>query len=376
MVIGANRGLLLQVLLATHAFTKANCVVICARGTRFLRFSRLISEYLELDLSGTDDHLFVHHVNRFAETMPDLILIPVDCEGSRLASRVQSQLNAALVPTPDSTMLDCLDNKWRFYQFCRKHGLNTPATCLIGNKHRLDFAATARELGLPFLVKPVNLAGSKGVELIASEQEYQRKILHNDAYRHGLLIAQSYVYGTDVGLNLLSICGKVSAIAIQRRHYPQHEAARISFIPNDYLITVAHTISRASAYQGVMNVDARIEKGSDKVFLLECNPRFWRSVLASAWCGLNFVAETAQASAAQDQARMLTAGVADTFWHPLFRPALWRYALFDTGYRGRMVRAMMSDVCLLGSSIVFKSGPRNLPPGGAYMPHDAGLHLH
>lgn len=356
IVVGAGRGLVLQVLLAIHTFTKAECIVMCAKGAGFLRFSRLVSEYREIDFSGADDDRFVASVNRLVEDLPELVLIPTDCEGARMMMRVRNRLKARMIPAPDSTMLDCLDNKWRFYQFCKECGLNTPPTRFFGDKHELDFASTALELGGSFVVKPLSQAGSKGIVLISSEEDYRRNILDDDAYQYKPLIAQRYIRGTDVGLNLLSFKGKVTAIAIQQRHYPQNEAARISFFQNDYLISVAHTIARESAYEGVMNIDARIEHGSGRVFLFECNPRFWRSVLASAWCGLNFVGETIEPSLKAGNIRMLTAGSADTFDHPLFRPSLWRHALFDRGHRGRMVRAMMSDICLLGSSIVFKAG--------------------
>lgn len=363
IVVGAARGLVLQALLAIHTLTKANCVVVCAKGGRFLRFSWLVSEHLEADFSGEDDDIFVSNVNRFAHVMPNLVLIPTDCDGARMTNRVRNRLEVTIIPVPDSSMLDCLDNKWHFYRFCKEHGLNTPPTRLFGDKHQLEFSAAALELDIPFVVKPLNEAGSEGVQVIASKDEYRRKILHNGTYQHKPLIAQRYIPGTDVGLNLLSIKGKVGAISIQQRHYPQDEAARIRFFHNDYLVSVAHILATESAYEGVMNVDARIEHGTGSVFLLECNPRFWRSFLASAWCGLNFVGEMLEPPSQPEKIRMLTAGVADTFWHPLFRPSLWRYALFDQGYRGRMVRAMTCEICLLGSSVVFKVSAKRAPPG-------------
>lgn len=375
MVIGATRGLVLQVLLALNSFTETNCVVICAKGTRFLRFSRLISAYREIEFSGQDDDRFVDHVNRFAENMPDLVLIPTDCDGARMTSRLRSRLKATIFPCPDVSMLDRLDNKWHFYQFCRQHGLMTPQTRFIGEKDKLDFAATALELGSPFVVKPVDQAGSKGVQAIASEEDYHRKILHNDSYQHHPLIAQRYIRGTDVGLNLLSVKGKVAAIAIQQRQPPQHEAAEIRFTSNDYLVSAAHILAGAIAYEGVMNVDARIEDGTGTVFLFECNPRFWRSLLASVWCGLNFVGEALEPRAQPEHPRMLTSGSADTFWHPVFRPPLWRYALFDRSHRGRMVRAMMYDICFLGSSIAFKANASagRPPPAISPAPRNAAI---
>jgi predicted ATP-grasp superfamily ATP-dependent carboligase len=350
VVVAQGKPVVMQVLLAIHSFTDANCVVVCARETRVLRFSSLCSGYMEVDFHGEDDGKFVDSINLLARTMPDLVLIPADCPGTRMVNRVRDRLKAAIIPSPDSAMLDRLEDKWRFYQFCREHGLNVPRTRYVGAKHDLDFASTVRELGSPFVVKPVNEQGSYGVHVISTESDYSRKIRNNADYRYGPLIAQQYIRGTDVGLNLLSIHGKLAAIAIQQPVDQQLVGSRIEFFSNDYLQTIAHTISREIGYHGVMNVDARIEDGTGAVYLFESNPRFWRTLLASVWCGLNFVAESMEPPLHSGGVRMLTSGVADTYYHPLFRPSLWRCAVSDSGHRGRMMRRMMGDVSMLVAS--------------------------
>jgi predicted ATP-grasp superfamily ATP-dependent carboligase len=350
VVIAQGKPVVIQVLLALHSFTDANCIVVCAKGTRMLRFSSLCSGYIEVDFYGEDDDSFVQRINLFAEAMPGLMLIPADCPGTRMVNRLRGRLKAAVIPVPDSLTLDRLENKWRFYRFCNEHGLNAPVTRFLESKFDLDFASAAKELGVPFVVKPVDQQGSDGVRVIANEADYIRKIRNNDAYRYAPLIAQRYIRGTDVGLNLLSLHGRLAAIAIQQPVDQQSVGSRIKFFSNNYLESVAHTISADIGYHGVMNVDARIEDGSGRVFLFESNPRFWRTLLASVWCGLNFVAESMEPSAQRGEVRRLTSGIADTYYHPLFRPSLWRYAVSDHGYRGRMVRRMTYDVSTLATS--------------------------
>jgi hypothetical protein len=98
-----------------------------------------------------------------------------------------------------------------------------------------------------------------------------------------------------------------------------------------------------------MNVDARIEKGTGKVFLLESNPRFWRSLAASVWCGLNFVSEWLEPSL-PGGLLSLTTGMADVYYYPLFIPALWQYLVFDRSLQGKMLRIMLSDPYMLANS--------------------------
>jgi predicted ATP-grasp superfamily ATP-dependent carboligase len=352
VVIGAGKYLLLQVLLALHTCRDARCLVICAPGTRFLARSTLTSEYMEADFGGKDDDAIIKRIHRFAEAAVDVVAIPADCIAARWIDRVRRRLAVFVIPMPDADLLDRFDNKWRFYQFCVANGLKVPLTRFAEDKYRLDFKATADALGLPFVVKPVNEQASIGTCVIASEDEYRRRILDNEAYQHAPLIAQRHIAGRDVGLNLLAVDGRLEAMAIQRRVDPGHDGSRIEFFAHGALENVAHIVSRESRYTGVMNIDARIEDGTGAVYLLESNPRFWRSLSASVWCGLNFVERSVYRRSAEtvEAVETLTTGHADTYYHPLFRPSLWRHALFDKTHRGRMLRVMFPEICTLAMS--------------------------
>jgi predicted ATP-grasp superfamily ATP-dependent carboligase len=366
LVVGVHRTLIVQAMLAIHAFTDAACAVICPKSTRYLRLTNMCSSCWAAELDGSDDDRIIDIIHRCAESMPGLVLIPSDCPSIRLANRLRARLRVRIARVPDAATLDLFDNKWRFHQFCKERGLNVPPTKLVASKKELDFAMVAQEIGLPFIVKPLDQHGSAGVRVISSEREYRERILDDDAYRFSPLLVQRYIRGIDVGLNLLSIAGRVQALAVQRRNYPQNEEARIRFLSNAYLRDAAFLICADSGYNGVMNVDARIEERTGTVYLFEVNPRFWVSMSASVWCGLNFLAENLEREGQSDDVRFLETGTADTFYHPLFRPALWPYVLFHTGRRGRMSRLMARDMCTLGSQLrTFWINGLNkvLPPG-------------
>lgn len=344
VIIGDGKYLLLQVLLALRAFTDDSCLVICAPGTRFLSRSTLISDYLEADFDGKDDDKIIEHIHRFAGQAVNVMLAPVDCVAARWIHRTRHRLGVSVIPIPDTDTLERFDNKWRFYEFCIATGLRTPSTRYVADKYQLDFMSMAEALGLPFIVKPVNEQASAGTCVVSSKEEYRHHILDNEAYRYAPLIVQRYIAGKDVGLNLLAINGQLNALAIQRRVDPTHDGSRVDFFANAELEHVAAIIAQQSRYTGVMNIDARIEEETGTLYLIESNPRFWRSLSASVWCGLNFL-ERCIARIPGVDIEKLTAGSADTYYHPLFRPALWWYALFDQTHRGRLVRVMLPDIC-------------------------------
>ncbi len=374
IVVGTHRGLIIQVLLAIHTFTKADCFVICPNGIRHLRLSNMCSRIWEAEFDGSDDDKIVDIVNRCAESMSDLVLISADCKGVRMINRVRDRLRVRTPPAPNDAMLDLFDNKWQFYHFCKQHGLQVPPTQLVAAKDKLDFSSAACELGLPFILKPLDQQGSAGLRLISNEQDYRENILDNDTYQFAPLLVQRFIRGVDVGLNLLSIRGKVRAIAMQQRSYPQNEEAKITFFSNNYLEKVAYIICENSRYDGVMNVDARIEEETGNIYLFEANPRFWVSLSASVWCGLNFVAENLGHSQPSTDIRLLTSGKANTFYHPLFRPVLWPYVLFNYGCRGRLSRLMAGDLCTFGSQVrtTFISGLKKVRPPGVPVPGNSG----
>jgi len=55
LVVGFSKPLVVQVMLAAHACTESRTIAVCARGTRYLRYSVLCAGYEEIDFSGADD---------------------------------------------------------------------------------------------------------------------------------------------------------------------------------------------------------------------------------------------------------------------------------------------------------------------------------
>ena len=342
LLLGKSNRVAIEVMQAVRSSHRARCFVAGDEASLPLRWSAHCEQHLLTDLSGSGDDRFVEWLGRLVEQTPEMTLIPFDCDGIRMANRVRSRINIAIVPTPDLATLDLLEDKWRFHQFCTKHSLSVPETMLIGSKSELEFDVVVAKLGLPFVLKPTNESGSLGVQVVASQHQFEEQILNNPAYAYHPLIAQQYIDGADIDLSLLSIQGRVAAYAIQ-----QTAGCEISFLKNFYLEEVAEKICHDSAYHGVMHIDARIEKQTGKVFLIESNPRFWASLTACVWCGLNFVAESMQQIPTAVGACQLSAGTGYNR-HPLLMPSLWPCLVSDKGERGRLLRAKVFDLYTLG----------------------------
>jgi predicted ATP-grasp superfamily ATP-dependent carboligase len=371
VVVGNSVRIALPVLQAAYGFEDAKCVIAGGKDTLGLRWSSLCRRHVLIDLD--DDVSSARLINGIAEQDPQAILVPFDCDGIRLINRVRSKLTLASIPVPDLPTLEMLDDKWRFYEFCVANALPVPATRYVGAKANLQFDALEAEFGLPFVIKPTNSSGSMGVQIVSDRGEFEEKIVDNAGYQFGSLIAQRYVDGVDMGINVQSLRGRLCAFSIQSvANWPL-----IEFVPNAAMEDLAAKICRDSGYHGVMNVDVRLEEGTGKVFLMEANPRFWATLAASAGCGLNFLAESVEQSGCGDHPRRLTSGRYNTR-HPLLVPSSWWCIGSDRGQTGRLLRARLFDWYSLGqfarempattsrwvrrsTSSFMRSGPRTGP---------------
>jgi predicted ATP-grasp superfamily ATP-dependent carboligase len=341
LVVGKSRRVVVAVLQAIRSHGDEPCAVVGGSDTGSLRWSPLCQRYAMMDFGGDDDARFLDLAREMAVAWPSLCVIAGDCDGIRLINRVRHGLDIPIAPLPVTPLLDSFDDKWQFHRFCTRYALPVPLTVQVGAKRNADFAALSARLGLPFMLKPVDQAGSLGVKLITSRAQFEREVLHDDGYCFEPLIAQRFIDGEDIDLSLLSLHGKLAAFAIQ-----QVAGAEIRFVPNAELEDIAHALCAASGFHGVMHVDARIERTTGEVYLIESNPRFWASLTAAAWCGLNFV--TASVQGMRDEPEpfgdipALTAGTA-YLRHPLLRPSCWRQLLGNMGARGRLLRAVTFD---------------------------------
>jgi predicted ATP-grasp superfamily ATP-dependent carboligase len=340
-LIGRSQRIAFPLLQALHSADLGRCAVVGTPDTAVLRWSRLCRQHTVIDFA--DDDAAAQHLNSLAAQNPEAVLIPYDCEGIRLVNRLKGRLTLASLPLPEPATLDMFDDKWAFHQFCLGHGLPVPLTLWVGTKSALDFNALTGALGLPFVVKPTNASGSVGVVVVHGREQFQQDIIDKPGYDFSTLIAQQFIAGADMDINLLAHQGLLRAVSVHRPG-----AQYIEFVGHTQLEALAQKISQLSHYSGLMNVDARLENGSGRVYLIESNPRFWATLASTVYCGLNFAEASLQAEAAGTAEPLRLNSGRYHVRHPLFRPSCWGTLLLDRGPRGRLLRARTFDLYALG----------------------------
>lgn len=339
VVVGNSLQVLGPVLQAIRSFSRAEISVIGDDSTRSIRWSFLCNHWTRHSLSvGEDESLLTLLQKNCARDHPARI-IAADCEAAHALNRLRGQLPAPLAPMPSIEQLALLEDKWQFHRFCQLQGLPTPLTLCFQNKQQLRYQVLASVLGTPFVIKPSNLAGSRGVRIIRHEAMFNTEIIASDDYRFSPLLVQEYIPGEDIDLSLLAVGGKIRTLATQ-----QVSGSVVRFVSEPHMEAMAATLCAASSYDGVMHIDARIDRHSGRICLIESNPRFWASMTAALWCGLNFVQESLRhvRDADLNSAPMRLAQGRAYTRYPLLRAESVR-CLLSRGLRGRLLRLSVMD---------------------------------
>lgn len=208
------------------------------------------------------------------------LVVPVDVPGGLFAAGLRPLLpDTAFFPFTGPETLRLLDNKWTFYGFLRGLGIPTPATWL------LEDAEQARDLPMPLILKPLSEAGGKGVEVVRDAAARDARLAGTAAHQRFPTLAQEYIDGEEVSLSFLADRGKVLAWSV---HMHLSGGAK-EYIEDERVVELGRRIAAAASYHGVANVDMRYDRGRGKVFVIECNPRFWGTYKYTLGLGIDYL---------------------------------------------------------------------------------------
>jgi hypothetical protein len=247
-------------------------------------------------------------------------IVAADLDAVRLLSWSREHIGIPCFPIPPPDVFETVNNKWRFYSFCVEAGLPVPRSSLVERFDDNSIDRLFAEFPDRFVVKPLELDSSKGVVCIACREDLRRLIFDNPAYPAGPWIAQEFIDGDDVGVDLLAIDGSIVLQATQRRIM---DARVVEFFPCPQLVSAAGRFAAAIRFHGAANIDARINARTGVAMLLECNPRPWGSIADALFCGMNFLDYDFMAPAPP---RLLESGLSITRLQPFQPELLWALA--------------------------------------------------
>ena len=215
----------------------------------------------------------------------DMIILGIDADmykWSECLSELQnSYLSYALINKPE--LISLCKNKYWFYNKLRSY--STPYA--IASTVDGDFIDLSKKLGLPFLLKPVNGFGSKGIVKIETIENYFE---YKDRIRYTDLMAQQIVGTDDEEYTTSAFCdgngGYFASMTLKRKLSKDGYTDRAEVVIDDADMNEAvRDLCKIFNPIGCTNFQFRRHEGVLK--LLEINPRISSSTSIRAAFGYN-----------------------------------------------------------------------------------------
>ncbi|MDF5730304.1 MAG: ATP-grasp domain-containing protein [Rhizonema sp. PD38] len=283
LIISSSEGITLSLLRCLKLLGIKSHVISIWDSSKSCRLSRFCINYVSYTVSDLSQQVerIVSTINDYCRQKQIEVILPTGLFGTFFVAKIKDQLISAKVfPVTDAEQIAHLHNKWLFYQFLLQQNIPVPKTTLIDKVEQIN----SLKFNFPIILKPLALGGGKGVkkfDLLADVDEY---LSMNNAASKLPLLAQEYIPGFDIIFSIIAKNGEIIAWTIHKR-----TPYFLDFFKNDSILNIGKKIVSHYNYNGIANFDIRFDKRSNSVKVIECNPRFWASIGASVYYGVDFV---------------------------------------------------------------------------------------
>ena len=207
-----------------------------------------------------------------------------------------------------------LGNKLSFARLLDRLGLPQPRFWKLNSLAEIDNAPWE----YPVVIKPPALENSLGVKVCKNPAEAARHFCFLQTLCDKPFMAQEFIPGIDIDLSVLADRGKIAAWTIYAGVSAPGGGRIHRFLENPGYLQSGIRLVENLDYHGLLHIDGRLSEPDGEVKIIECNPRVFGSMHATAYAGVNFV--TAGVAVARGMAPEPSAQINGDL--PSFRAAL------------------------------------------------------
>lgn len=253
-----------------------------------VRYSRYISKFIHYSNGETKEEKLAAIIDAIEKTNAD-ILLPLDIDIIRLVSEYKEILSKliAIAPVPDVNSFDIANDKWLLSLWLKENNISHPKTTLFNSSNNIDEVISS--IVFPIIVKPTNGFAGRGIKICENAEELQS--WHQEFDHSEDFIFQSYIKGYDIDCSVICLEGRILVHTIQKSiKYSKDDpwAYAMQFLQNDEVFNIVKEVAEKFNWSGVNNIALRYDEEMCQMKVIEINPRFWASVLASIFAGVNF----------------------------------------------------------------------------------------
>ncbi|MDP4284778.1 MAG: ATP-grasp domain-containing protein [Bacteroidota bacterium] len=254
-----------------------------------VRFSRYPIQFISYtNVNGNEDRLTAI-TDAVKKTRADVVL-PVDSQTMRLLSSNPGTLlqMTTIIPVPKIGDMDIAEDKWLLYLWLNENSIPCPSTIL----YRTDdgFDQELSKISFPVLIKPRKGSGGVGIEFFDNSSAlygFCKEHVKSEEF-----IIQYFINGYDIDCSVLCKEGKILSYTIQKGFLFEDKKVSwpsgIDFLYDLRIYNVVKDLVEKFNWSGIVHIDLRYDQQEDRVKVIEMNPRFWATVCASTFAGVNF----------------------------------------------------------------------------------------
>lgn len=265
--------------------------VLGAGPARSLALSRYCKSFRSFGFNVADEDAAAR-LDRVAKDLSVDRVLPADLTATQFLARVKPHLKVACFPLSDPQTIEALGSKDSFMMLCRRLGILHPEGLVLADRSALVEALQAGRIPLPAVLKPIDRAGGIGVVQIdeSNAMETAARVDYDP------ILAQQFIAGIDRCITVFCRDGR-----IRKQIVYEHQRGHFRFLEDHALARVAAEIAAKLNLTGVINFDARIDVDG-RIWMIECNPRFYFNMDVAMVAGLNFADWNAMSSGVQSVA--------------------------------------------------------------------------
>lgn len=262
-------------------------VVISEHKYAPIRFSRYVKKFIHFPFGDNENYL-AGIMEVIKKTKAD-VLLPVGVRAVRLIIEKKETFAKVIanITTPEIHSFDIADDKWLLSRWLKENNIAHPKTLLFSPDDNLEEIIS--KISFPIIVKPRVGWGGKGIEIFENNDQFEEWY---SGFDHKIdLIVQDYIKGYDIDCSLLGEKGEILAYTIQRSikysaNYPWPYG--LEFKNQEEILAIVENLVEKFNWSGIVHIDLRYDEVEKRAKLIEMNPRFWASVTASIFAGVNF----------------------------------------------------------------------------------------
>ena len=251
-------------------------------------FSRYVYKYSYYPKTK-DELQWIANINKEVLRNQIDLVMPIFEDGIRSLIKLKEYLDTPekLVVHPSLEMFTIANNKVLLAKHMLRNNIPAPKIYHLKKDGYQEF----EEHFFPILAKPIDRTdGGSGIVLLKNNDEVSDFLFNNTHL--GDFLFQEYIEGYDIDCSVLCNKGNIKAFTIQKGIlYGVKKFAPpigVQFIFEEDLLKSIEKLMKTLNYSGVAHVDLRFDQNDGEFKVIEVNTRFWGSLDASLFAGVNF----------------------------------------------------------------------------------------